>query len=365
MKKDFKAIATMVAGTIGVGFVALPYAFSRFGTFGGIVVLIVVTMITIVTNLAYADIVTSDKGNRQIPGYVKKYLGDLPSHLISLIVILGSLGILLAYGLISGTALLYILSKLGMKFSAAFFSLIFIIASLAVMRFGMGFISKVSSYAVIALVVAIILLILVSLPSVNLENISELKFTEFSSIFGICIFSMYSTASVPILDEIIGYEKKRYRKIIVISNLLTLFIYIVFSLIASLSLGDLINGDLISAYASKGEFVTIVFSLIILLASFTSFVIVANSIKEILNYDYKLGPKLTILIIFTTLIWMLMLNLFNFESLLSEVGNLSLAVQSLAIFAIWYKSQKKGGLSSQLVIGICAILLLAGIFSQI
>ena len=71
MKKEIKAISTIISTTIGVGFLAIPFTFYKFGTFWGLVLLLVVGGLTLVTNLTYADIITADKGNRQIPGYTK------------------------------------------------------------------------------------------------------------------------------------------------------------------------------------------------------------------------------------------------------------------------------------------------------
>ena len=117
MPKQTKAILTIIAGTIGVGFLALPYSIYKFGTFSGIIVLIIVSILSLITNLTYGDIITSDRGNRQIPGYVKKYLGDIPSYITTVFIIAGSLGILLAYGMVAGSAIKILLSFFDLQIS--------------------------------------------------------------------------------------------------------------------------------------------------------------------------------------------------------------------------------------------------------
>ena len=108
--KKFKAIATIIGGTIGVGFLALPYAIQEFGTFWGIGIITLIAVITFIINIAYADVIISDKGNRQIPGYTKKYLGLIPSLFITAVIITGSFGVLLVYALVSGNTIGFIFS---------------------------------------------------------------------------------------------------------------------------------------------------------------------------------------------------------------------------------------------------------------
>ncbi|MFC1780520.1 aromatic amino acid transport family protein [Patescibacteria group bacterium] len=360
MSKQIKAILTIIAGTIGVGFLALPYSIYRFGTIGGIILLIVVGILTLITNLTYSEIITSDKGNRQIPGYVKKYLGKIPAHIITVIIIIGYLGILLAYALISGSALKVIFSGVGIYLNSSFLGLLFAIMSLVVMRYGMQVIAKVSSWAVIALILAIILLLTISIPNISLSNVSPVSFSNFTLLFGVSIFALYSAGSIPVIDEIIGYDSKKFKRVVTIATIITLVIYILFGLILSLSFGDLLTSQLVDSFGKEFRFASIVLSSLTLLATFTSFVSVSNSLKEILNYDYKVSARTSIFLISATLIWALILQITSFETLVSVVGTISLALQSLAIFAIWFRSQKSKSLFYRILVGVSGVIIIAG-----
>jgi len=365
MSKQTRAVLTIIAGTIGVGFLALPYSIYHFGTFTGIIVLIIVGMLTIVTNIAYGDIITSDKGNRQIPGYVRKYLGDFPAHITTFFIITGYLGILLAYGIIAGSALRLLLFQIGVKLSASFLGLIFAISALFLTKYGMKIIAKVSSWAVIALILAIIILLVVSLPEVDFSNITSINLSSFSALFGVSIFAMYSAGSIPNIDEIIGYNKRKYRKAIIISNVLTIVIYVFFTLILSLSIGSKLTDELINSFTAKHLFASKLMSILTLLAVFTSFVSVSNNIKEVLTYDYKMPARVSTFLISSVLVWFLAFEVFDFGQLLSKVGNFALALQSLAIFAVWFKSQTNTSVFYKTIVGICSVVLLFGMLSQI
>jgi len=363
MSKQIKAILTIIAGTIGVGFLILPYSVYKFGTFLGILVLMLVGILTLITNITYSDIITSDKGNRQIPGYTKKYLGEVWGHLVSFIMIIGSLGILLAYGIVSGSALQVITSALGLELSAKFLGLIFVVFALFVMRYGMQIIARVSSWAVIAIFIAIFFLIIISVPNISLSNATSPDLEAFPLIFGGSIFALYSAASIPVVDELIGYNRTLYRKVIKLATIVILLIYIIFALVISLSLGDSLTGELVDSFSGQ-KFAGLILSFLTLLATFTSFVLVANSVKEILNYDYKIPPLSATLFISVSLILAFLLEVSDFDMLISVVGNIALALQSLFIFAIWFRSQKKVGSLYRFIVAISGIILLLGMLSQ-
>jgi len=363
MSKQTKAVLTIIAGTIGVGFLALPYSIYRFGTFSGIIVLIIVGVLSLITNLTYGDIITTDKGNRQIPGYVRKYLGDVLSHITSIVVITGSLGILLAYGMIAGSAIKILCSFLDINLSSTFLGLIFVIFSLFIMKYGMKLIAKISSWAVLALIAAIVMLLLVAIPEIDMLNVTKIELSRFSDLLGVSIFAMYSAGSIPVIDEIIGYEKSKYRKAIIISTIVTLIIYILFSIILSLSFGSRLTSELIDSFGKDYQMIAKILSILTLLAVFTSFISVANNIKEILSYDYKLPSKISALLISSVLIWFLAIEVFDFGQLLSKVGKFALALQSLAIFAVWFKSQKEASLFYRIIVIVCCLVLLFGMLS--
>ncbi|MDD3647179.1 MAG: aromatic amino acid transport family protein [Candidatus Dojkabacteria bacterium] len=360
MSKDIKAISTIIAGTIGVGFVALPYSLHKFGIIGGIVVLLIVCAFTVVTNIAYSEIIVNDKKNIQICGYTKLHLGEIPAHIITVVILLGSFGVLYAYGLLSGSALKVLLSPFDINVSSNFLSLIFIALALFVMRYGMGIISKVSTLAVLVLLLLMILLVGFSVPHIDLANLSPLEFDHFPFIYGVAIFAMYSAASIPVIDEIIGYNKRKFRKAILIANGVTVAIYIVFALVLSLSLGNSLTGELVDAFPPEQKLVSYAVSILVLVGVFTSFVLMSNSIKEILNYDYKIPQKTSLLIITTPLIWLIVLEFLDFETIVSRVGNIALVLQSVAIFAIWYRVKNKSNSIFKIIVGFTAIALIAG-----
>jgi amino acid permease len=358
LKKQFNAICTIIAGTIGVGFLALPYAIYHFGTIWGIGVLFIAGFLTLITNLTYSDIITIDKGNRQIPGYTKKYLGKIPAHIITIIMITGLFGILLAYAMLAGDALEILLSLFKIKLSSNLLGLIFVVISLFVMRYGVKFVAKLSTLVVIIMIFTIILLVGMNLSSMSLSNVTPIDLKYFSLILGVSIFSLYSTSSIPMVDEVIGYSSNIYRRVIIISSFITILVYIIFGLVFSLSLGGDATSSLVGSF--ENPTISVYMSFVILLAIFSSFVIVANNVKEILCYDYKVSSKIALFLISSVLIWFVILEFGSFESIISIVGSFSLALQSITIFAIWFRLRGKVHMVYRIIVGLCGGILILG-----
>ena len=367
MSTQKRAIFTIIGGTIGVGFLALPYSIYKFGVLYGLAVIVLVAILTVIINLAYADIITFDKGNRQIPGYIRKYFGSIPSHIITIIIITGLIGILFAYGLVSGNILKILLSYFGLHISSNFLGLIFVIFSILVSRYGIKFISKVSTFTVVILIFAIIILVSISIPRIDTSNFSNLNFKYFPLLFGVSIFSLYSAGSIPVIDEIIGYNIKNYKRAIIIAGIITLIIYVIFSLVLALSFGQRLTSELIGCFGKEYFISSILLSILTLIAIFTCFCLVANNIKEILHYDYKLPSKVSFLFIFSILTWLLAFDIFSFEQILSKVGNFSLVIQNLGILALWFKlkANKRTSIVSIVIIMISALILIGGMVINI
>jgi amino acid permease len=360
MSKEFKAVSTLVAGTIGVGFLALPYALMQFGLVGGIGMLILCALLILATNLSYADIVTADKGNHQLPGYARKYVSKQAGYFVTLINVVGNIGVLLAYALLSGTALHGILAFFHIYLSINFLGLIFIIIALFVLKYGMQVIARISTVSILCLVGAIIVLVLVALPKVSLSNIPSLNIKSFSLIFGVSIFAQSGAGSIPMIDELIGYEKKKYRHTVFLSSLIVLIVYIVFGVTMVLAYGNKITSSFIDSFSNGKWLIPFFFSLVTLFATFKSFVLIANNIKEIFVYDYKVPKRLTIFGILSLLIILLICEIFNFSTIISFVGRYSLAIESLCIFAIWFKLNWKTKISYKILIFIAGLTLIFG-----
>jgi len=84
-------------GTVGSGIFVLPYLFYHSNFIFSVFFLVILGMVTGVLNNFYAHIVTSTKGDHQLAGYFRIYLGKKFSNLATLNLILLSFGAIAAY----------------------------------------------------------------------------------------------------------------------------------------------------------------------------------------------------------------------------------------------------------------------------
>lgn len=365
MKKQFKAVATIIAGTIGVGFLALPYSIYKTGTLWGLVVMLFAGFVTLITNLAYADIITKEKNNCQISEYTKKYLGQKASLIVTLVVVAGTTGILLAYSLLAGSAIKNILSFVEYEVSTTLSSILFVLISVIIMKYGIGLIGHLSEFAVFVLILFIIGSVFVLVPDVDLDNLTSFQIGEASNLFGISVFALYSTAAVPMIDEIIGYNKKSYKSAITVASIITFMLYLLFSLFYALAYGSNLSGGFLETFRLESNGVQLIIAVITLVAIFSSFVLVANTLKEIFVFDYKIHSKTAIGIISFVLIFLVLFEIGSFEAVISIVGSLALAIQSLFVVLIWLKLNKKKKVYKKIPIILAGVILLAGMISQL
>ncbi len=365
MRKDIKAIATTMAGTIGVGFIALPYSIYEFGAVWGILVLIIVAAVTMIVNVAFSEIITIDKGNKQIPGYAKKYLGSIWGHLSGLVSMIGLFGILVAYGILGGDALEVFAHMADIEISSSFWALVFVGAGLFTLRFGVKIIGAISEYAVIILLMALFVIVVIVIPDISFENVKPLNLPSFSLIFGSSIFAMNSLAAIPSLDEIIGYERKHYKRVLLTAGVLTLIVYLFFGAIVALGMGESLTSEFVDVFGQRGSVESVVVALLAIFGVFSSFILVAGTVKEVMYLDYKIPKTTAMLIISLVLILLLVFEVFEFSGIMSVIGSFSLAFQYLFIIAIWLRIKKKSSLLSKVLVAGSGIVLVGGIIGGV
>ena len=103
MKKGvYEAIATLIGTMIGAGVLGIPYVVAKSGFLIGLLHIIIVGLVILLVNLFLGEIVLRTKGDHQLTGYGEKYLGKFGKIMMTLIMVFGLYGVLVAY-LIGGS----------------------------------------------------------------------------------------------------------------------------------------------------------------------------------------------------------------------------------------------------------------------
>src|SRR3989338_10795092 len=108
--KFLKALAVFAGTIIGVGIFGLPYVASKAGFFIVLIYFLVMAFIAIAIHLIFGKVVLGTEPLYRLPGFVGEYMGSNWKKITLLTLGSGLIGALLAYLIVGGTFLQFLLS---------------------------------------------------------------------------------------------------------------------------------------------------------------------------------------------------------------------------------------------------------------
>lgn len=322
-----KGIGFLVGMIFGAGIFALPYAFLQAGLFWSLFHLAFALFFILVLHIFYGEIAFLTGGKHRFPGYVKKYLGDGASQIALLITVLGYCGILLVYGLLGGI----FIHNVFPQFGEAFLSLGFFAFGAILLLFQFEKIGLVNFYLTLPLFGFIFYLFLLGIHSVRIENffIEPTPGAWFFP-YGIWIFALTGFATLPEARDIFNHQQRGgglndFKKVIVLSILISLLFYLIFVFAVLGSAGVNTTPDALSGLEEAvGKSALVVGSIIGFLAVFTSYLALGTDFKNIFRFDYKLSFGLSWLLAALPPAVLYLFGLQSFVKILSFIGAVAL-----------------------------------------
>jgi len=338
MKKSFfLALASLIGTIIGAGIFGIPFVVSKSGVLPSLFYFILLGFVVFFLHLFFAEIILKTKGNHRLVGYAKKYLGPKAKTIVGIATILGVLGSLLAYIILLGKFAHLILpwfSDLGWSF------FLWAILSFLVLL-GIKMISKAELYMNIGLFLVFLLVFAFCVPKIEASNIVLFNTENLFLPFGIVLFSLLGTSAVPEAISILK-EKKSIKKIIVFGSLITVLFTFLFGFVISAVSGIRTTQEAFSGLSSfLGEKVIMLGALFGLLAVSTSFLILANYLKNTLKFDYKLSHLTSFAVSCFTPMALFLLGLRQFISVIGIVGTFVGLAEGVALILIYKKVKRK------------------------
>jgi len=294
-----KTLSVFLGTVVGVGIFGLPFVARKAGFFIVLGYFLFIVFIAILTHLLFGEVVLRTKKLYRLPGYVGEYLGPKWKKISLFVTGTGIFGALLAYLIIGGQFLnLFFSSRFGGNPTLYGF-IFFIFASFLVFR-GIKSISEVELFLLLIFLLIIVLFFIKSFPFINFDNfrIVNLKYLTFP--FGIILFSLWGTAIVPEVKEMLAVSAPNQNKlrqslrIIIASGLIIsaiiylLFIFIIFGSSGSQTSQEAISG-MKQVLGANSNIIKLGF-IFGVICCFTSFLTLALTLKKIFWYDFGL-PK--------------------------------------------------------------------------
>ncbi len=327
----------MLSGTtIGAGVFALPYVFSRSGWLPSLIGLLFLGVMISLLNVFYARITIKTDGDHQLVGYVKKYLGKKWSWLAMTAFILSMNGVLIAYVVLGGEFLSLALGQLPSFLYSVWF---YLIGAFLVSR-NFKIINKISFWLTAVLIA---LMVILPLGLTKFVQFSRLPVNTSTPLFfwGAALFSLAGFTIIPEVEEVLRDNPKQIVKAVVFGSWIPVIFYLPFVFSIWGTCGSATTADAFScliAYSPTLVRIGAVFGLVALL---TSFISLANALKEVYFRDLVIGEVKSKILAVVPAFFAVFLSTTRFIDLVSFTGAVSLTISAVMICMIYAKVFRK------------------------
>jgi len=313
----WEAVATLVGTVIGAGILGIPYIVAKAGFWTGIINILVLGFISMILYLYLGEVALRTKGFHQLPGYAEKYLGKSGKILMTLAMLFGVYGALIAYTIGEGQALAAIFGG-----NPMFYSLIFFGIAAIIIHAGLKNVAK-SELIMLPFIIGIIILIsILSIKFVNLSNLTQFRLSSIFIPYGIVLFAFLGPTAIPEMEMELVKNSKYMKKAIIIGMLIPMVIYLLFSFFvvgvsgtAITEVGTIGLGNLI------GPHMVLIGNLFAVITLATSFLAIGLALQQMYRIDYKLNKNIA---------WLLTISI----PLLIVIGNITTFAKALEISGI-------------------------------
>ncbi len=366
-------ISLMVGAIIGAGMFSLPYLFHQTGLILGLIVLAILTLVVTFIHLLYADIITQTGGDHNFISYTKKYLGTNASRMAFFMTIVEMIIVLIIYLILASKFINSFLQSYWSFYPADFWIsaivILFWLAGSAAIFWNLKEMSLVQFLITASMVIIISFILGFGIFNGGTEKLffeiylptGGLNFNNIFILIGPILFALSGRV---VIVEVVKYfsPKKPLRDIkisIILGTVIPAIVY-GFFVLSVLALSESVSVDAISGLIGNlPPFLIASFSILGLLAIWTSYIAVGFDIKNILQIDLNLSVLKSGMIVVFLPILFYFAGLNDFIFLISLVGGLFLALEGIFIVKMWQKLNKTaGGIFLYIVIFILCITLI-------
>ncbi len=294
MSKNYLLSVTTLMGTIiGVGLFAMPFVINKSGVIPLFIFMAGLALIQYFFHLLFAEVVLSTKDKHRLPGFVGKYVNQKSKKITFIIDIIGNYGSVLAYIIIGG---LFLHQLFNPYFGGSIFlysTVVFAGVSL-ITFFDIKMIAGTELVLTSFLVIAIGLIIWRGFGYIQLTNYHLIEWKNVFLPYGPIFFAINGGAAIPEICRLLAYEKEKIKSAIAWGTFLPAALMLIFVLLILGITGNNTSPDTLAGLSLVLNDGVIVFCLIFgLLAIITSYIVTAQAIEEIYQWDYKLNNKLS------------------------------------------------------------------------
>ena len=338
-KPLLEATATLTGITIGAGILGIPYVVAQSGLFIGLMHLIILGIFILILNLYVGEIALRTKGTHELTGYASLYLGRYGKKTMTIILIIGIYGALIAYLIGEGQALAAIFNYPNDNI----FTILFFIIVSPIIFFGLKIFEKAElaiGVGVLSLIFVLVLLLFPYMQSSHLTTISPQK--AFIP-YGVILFAFLGATAIPEMKEELRKNKKQLKKAIIIGSLIPLIVYLLFTIIIIGVTGESTTEiATIGLGFALGKNMLLLGNIFAVLTMTSAFLGLGLALKWMYIYDYKINNSFAFLLTCFIPLFIALLGITTFIKTLALTGVFAGGIQGLLLILIYRRAKKLG-----------------------
>ena len=363
-KEYIYPIAVFAGGMVGVGFLALPYIALQTGFWMMLLYFLVLTGLVIAINLIFCQISLKTPDFKRFPGFVGYYLGKKTEIFALILVILGTIGALLAYLLVGGQFLTTVLQPFFSGNILTYVFIYFLIASV-IIYFDIKVVERVEFWVITFLFISLFFIFIEGFSHIKISNIftgnrpSYAK--NFFLPFGPLLFALWGVTMIPQVEELLIGRKKKLKSIVTISTLIVSAFYFIFTFLILGITGKMTDTTALEGLKNLLPGVWISISLLMgVFATFTAFITTGIIFKQTLVFDLKIKHWQAFVMTCCPPMILFLIGLKSFIPVLSFIGAVVLGADVILVLLMY---KKIGG--KNIVIYPLSLLFLLGVIYEI
>jgi tyrosine-specific transport protein len=278
---------------IGVGLFAIPFVINKSGIIPLFVYIAALAAIQYFFHLLFAEVVLSTKNKHRLPGFVGRYVNQKSKKLTFIIDAIGSYGSVLAYIIVGGLFLHQLLNPY-LGGSIFLYSTVIFAGVSLITFFDIKMIAGTELVLTSFLVIAIGLIIWRGFGHIQLANYHLVEWRNVFLPYGPIFFAVSGGAAIPEICRLLAYEKEKIKSAIAWGTFIPAVLTLIFVLAILGITGASTTPDTLAGLSLVLNDGVIIFSLIFgLLAIITSYIVTAQAMEEIYQWDLGLSNKLS------------------------------------------------------------------------
>ena len=337
-----KSLSVFAGTIIGVGIFGLPYVALKAGFLMVIFYFLVMTGVAVVIHLFLGKVALGTTKLHRLPGYAEEYLGPRWKKASLVVLGLGLTGALLAYLIVGGDFLTFLL-KPYWGGSNLIYSLIFFALGAYLILRDIKSVSQIELALLFVFFAIIILFFVKAYPFINLDYlIKGVDWHYWALPYGVVLFSLWGTSIVPEVKEMLVGDAKTFKRVIVSGILLAAATYLFFIFTVLGASGSLTSEEAISGLARALDDRVIKLGFIFgVITCFTSFLTLGLTLKKTLWYDFNLSPYFAWLVACFGPLFLFLAGVRQFIEVVSLTGAVAVGSEALIIIFLYRAFLKK------------------------